>query len=109
MISLAMHQWNLVCRMGSSVGSITTVVSMDIRPQSVGVAVKHHTPINACHSNRQHQDKTISKKKHRKASFNPCKILSAICKVLWLGSFKLVKVPIVSHHLAKDKLTGRKS
>ena len=90
-------------------GSAIIVVNMDIRLQSVAVAVKHHAPTGACYTNRQHQDKINSKKRSRKASFNPCKMLSVICKVLWLGSFKLVKVPIVSHHLARDKLTRRKS
>ena len=90
-------------------GSATTVVSIDVRLQSVGVAVKHHAPTNAYHTNRQYQDKISSLKRSRKASFSPCKILSVICKVLWLGKFKLVKIPTVSHHLARDKLTGRKS
>ena len=108
MISLAMHQWNLVCRMGSSVESATTVVSMDVWLQSVGVVVKHHAPTDACHTNRWHQDKISSKKRSKKSSFNLCKMLSVIYKVLWLGSFKLVKVPIVSYRLARDKLTGRK-
>ena len=85
MISLAMHQWNLVYHTGSSVGSATTVVSMDTRLHSVGVMVKHHSPTNVHHTNRQHQDKISSKKRSRKASFNPCKILSVICKVFWLG------------------------
>ena len=43
-----MHQWNWVCLTGSSVGSATTVASRDTRLQSVGVAVKHHAPTNAC-------------------------------------------------------------
>ena len=90
-------------------GSATTVVSMDIRLQSIGVVVKHHALTNACHTNRQHQDKINSKKRSRKVSFNPCIILSVIYKVLWLGSFKLVKVLIVSCHLARDKLIGKKS
>ena len=52
MISLAMHRWDLICCTGSLVGSATTVVSMDIRLQTVGVAVKHHAPSDACHTNR---------------------------------------------------------
>ena len=90
-------------------GSATDMVSMDIKLQSVGVALKHHAPTGPRHTNRQHQNKISIKKKSREASFNPCKIILVICKVLWLGSFKLVIVPIVSHHLARDKLTGRKS
>ena len=103
-----MHQWNLVCRMGSSVGSATTVISMDIRLQSIGVVVKHHAPTGTNHTNRQYQDKISSKRRIRKASFNLCKVLLVIYKVLWLESLSLVKVPIVSHHLARGKLTGRK-
>ena len=49
---LATHQWNLVYHTGSSVGSATTVVSVDIRLQNVGVVVKHHAPTNAHHTNR---------------------------------------------------------
>ena len=77
-------------------GSARTVVSMDIRLQSIGMVVRHHTPTDACHTNRQHQDKINSKNRSRKASFNLYRMLLVICKVLWLGSFKLVKVPIVS-------------
>ena len=62
-----------------------------IRLQSVGVVVKHHALTDACHTNRQYQDKINSNKRSRKVSFNPCIILSVICKVLWLGIFKLVK------------------
>ena len=51
--SLDMDQWNLVCHIGSSVGSATTVVSMNIRLQSVRVAVKHYAPTYACHTNRR--------------------------------------------------------
>ena len=90
MINVAMHQWNLVCHMGNSVGSATFVVSMDIRLQSVGVAVKHHAPTNACHTKRQYKDKISSIKRSRKSSFNSCKKISVICKVLWLGNSKLV-------------------
>ena len=64
-----MHQWNLVYRMGSSVG---TVVSMDIKLQSVGVAVNHYAPTGTHHTNIQHQDKISSKRRSRKASFNLC-------------------------------------
>ena len=35
-------------------------------------------------------------------------MLLVIFKVLWLESLSLVKVPIVSHHKARDKLIGRK-
>ena len=36
-------------------------------------------------------------------------MLSAISyKLLWIESLSLVKIPIISHHLARDKLTGRK-
>ena len=35
MISLDMHQWNLVCLTGSSLGSVTTMASRDIKQQSV--------------------------------------------------------------------------
>ena len=35
-------------------------------------------------------------------------MLLVIYKVLWLESLNLVRVPIVSHRLARDKLTGRK-
>ena len=47
-----MHQWNWVCHTGSSVGSAIPVVSMDIRQQSVGVAVKHHAPTGASFTSR---------------------------------------------------------
>ena len=80
MLSLAMHQWNLVCFMGSLVGSATTVVSMDIRLQSVKVAVKHYAPTNTCYTNRRHQDKIDSKKKSRKASFNTLKCYQLFVK-----------------------------
>ena len=52
--------------------------------------------------------KISSKKKSRKASFNLCKVLLAIYKVFWLESLSLVKVPIVTRHLARGKLAGRK-
>ena len=107
MISLAMHRWDLIYCTGSLVGSATTVVSMDIRLQTVGVAVKHHAPSDACHTNRWHQEKISSKMRSRKSNFNLCKMLLVIYKVLWLESLKLIKVPIVSHCLARDKLTGR--
>ena len=77
-----MHQWNLVCHTGSSVGNTTTVASRDMRLQSAGVAVKHHTPMGAHYSNRQHQYKIISKKQSRKSSFSLYKVLLAIYKVL---------------------------
>ena len=75
MIGLAMHEWNLVYHMGSSVGSATTVVSIDIRLQSIGVVVKHQAPTDVCYTNRRHQDKISSKKKSRLASFNLYKVL----------------------------------
>ena len=103
-----MHRWNLVCCTRSPVGSATTVVSRNIRVQSVGAMGKHHAPTDAGHTNRQHQDKISSKMKSIKASFNLCKLLLVIYKVLWLESLSLVKAPIVSNHLARDKLTGRK-
>ena len=48
-----MRQWNLVCRMGISLGRATTVVGMSIRQQSVGVVVKNHAPTDAYLTNRQ--------------------------------------------------------
>ena len=103
-----MHQWNLACCTGSLVGSATTVVGMYIRLQSVGVAVKHHASTNICYTNRWHQDKINIERKSKKASFNLCKVPLVVYKVLWSESLSLVRVPIVSHRLARDKLTGRK-
>ena len=103
-----MDQWNLVCLMGNSVGSVTIVANRETRHQSIGVAVKYHTAINTFLSNRQHQDKIGSKRKLKKVSFSLCKVLLAFLKVLWLETLSLVKVPIVSHHKERDKLTGRK-
>ena len=64
-----MHQWNWVCLMGSSVGSATTVANRDIKQQSVGVAVKYHTPTNACPTSRRPQDKVRTKKINKKSWF----------------------------------------
>ena len=63
-----MHQWNLVCLTGSSVGSAAIVASRDTRLQRFGVAVKHHDPTNAHLMNRQCQDKINNKKINEKAS-----------------------------------------
>ena len=89
-------------------GSATTVVNRDIKQQSVGVAVKHQAPTDACLINKQHQNKISSKRKSKKASFSLCKVLLVIYRVLWLRSLSLVAVLKVSHHLVKDKMTGRK-
>ena len=89
-------------------GSVRTVLSRDIRLQSVGVVVKHHALTDACHTNNQHQNKINSKSKSRKTSFNLYKVLLVTYKVVFLESLSLVKVPIVSHHLARGKLTKRK-
>ena len=70
MISLSMYQWNLVCLAGSSLGSVTTVANMDIRLQSIGVAVKHHASTNACLTGRPCQSRVNSKKRNKKVSFN---------------------------------------
>ena len=105
---MAMHWWNLVWCTKSSVGSATSVVSRDIRLQSIGVAVKHHTPTDTRHTSRWHKDKTNSNRKNRKASFSLHKVLLVFYKVLWLESLTLVKVPIVSRCLARGKLTERK-
>ena len=59
---MAMHQWNWVCPIGSSVGSATTVASRDTRLQSIGVVVKHHAPTDACFTSRLQQDKKIVKR-----------------------------------------------
>ena len=75
-----MHQWNLVCLTGSSVGIATTVASRDTRLQSVRVVVKHHAPTDACLTSRQHQYK-IDSKKIKKASFNLCRVSYVIYKV----------------------------
>ena len=88
-------------------GSATTVANRDINQQSVGLAIKYHAPTNACPT-RLLQDRIISTKINKKVSFNLCRVLLVICKVLWQGSLSLVKVPIVSCRLARDKLTGRK-
>ena len=80
MISLAMHRWNLVCLTGSSLGSVTTVASRDIRQQSVGVAVKHHAPTDAHLTSKPCQSRTNSKKRNKKASFHQCKVPSVIYK-----------------------------
>ena len=89
-------------------GSATTVVSINVRLQNIRVAVNHHAPTIACHTNRRHQDKISNKRKSRKASFNLYKVVLIIYKVLLLESLSVVKVPIVSHCLARDKQTGRK-
>ena len=81
MSSLGIHQWNLVWCMGSSLGSLTTVASRDIRLQGIGVAVKHHAPTDVCPTSIQHQSKINSKKRSRRASFHLCTILSVIYKV----------------------------
>ena len=94
-----MHQWNLVCLMGSSVGSSTTVVSRDTRQQSVIVVVKHHAPTDALLTSRQHQDKISSKKINKKTSLILCRVLLVIYKVLWLRSLSLVVVLKVSRQL----------
>ena len=69
MISPAMHQWNLVCLMGSSLGSVTTVASRDIKGQSVGVAVKHHAPTDACLTSRPCKAEQIVKREIKKLVF----------------------------------------
>ena len=61
-----MHQLNLACLTERPVGSATTMVNRNIRQQSIGVAVKHHAPTYARFTNRQHQNKTISKKINKK-------------------------------------------
>ena len=81
-----MHQWNLLCLTGSSVGSATTVESRDTRLQSVGVAVNYHAPINAHLTSRQHQDKIDSKKLNKIASLILYRVHLLIYKLLWLGS-----------------------
>ena len=77
-----MQQWNLVCRMRTSVGSAIPVVSMDIRHQSVGVVVKHHTQTDACSTSRLHQDKISHKKKVKSPVLN-----YAECSKLFIKCF----------------------
>ena len=103
-----MRLWIWVYVTGSSVVSATTVASRDTRQQSVGVAVKHHAPTDASHTNRRPQDQIGSKKINRKVNFSLCRALLVVFKVLWQGSLSLVKVLIVSHHLARDQLAGMK-
>ena len=54
---------------GSSLESVTTVASRDIRRQSVEVAVKHHAPTNAHLTSKPCQNKTNSKKRNKKLVF----------------------------------------
>ena len=103
-----MHQWILVCCIGSSVGSATTVVSMGIKLQSVKVVVKHHNPTDACLTNTQYQSKTSNKHRIRIAIFCIYKKLLTIYKVFQLKGFNTVRVLIVSCSLTNDRLTGRK-
>ena len=70
-----MHEWNWVCRMGSSVESTTTVANRDTRQQSVGVTVKHYAPTDASRTNRRPQDQKNSKKRDKKVSFNLYRLL----------------------------------
>ena len=56
-------------------GSATTVANRDIRQQSIGVVVKHHTPTDASPTSGRPQDQIISKKINNKVSFNLCRVL----------------------------------
>ena len=61
--------------MGNSVGSAIPVVSMDIRQQSVGVAVKHYAPTGASLTSRLPHDKISNKKISKKPSFSLYRVL----------------------------------
>ena len=94
--------------MGSLLESAITVASRDIRHQSVGEVVKCQAPSDAHLTSRPCQSRINGKKRNKKASFYQGKMPSVIYKVFWLGSLKPVRVPIVSHHLTIDKITGKK-
>ena len=47
-----MRQWHWAYHKASAVGSATTVANRDTKQQSVGVAVKHHTPTDNNTPNR---------------------------------------------------------
>ena len=56
-------------------GSATTVASRGIRQQSVGVAVRHHTPTNTSLTNRQLQDQISHKKINKEVYFSLCRVI----------------------------------
>ena len=103
-----MHQWNLVYHMESSLGSTTIAINIGIKLQSVGMAVKHDAPTDACPTNRQPQNKKSNKHRIRRVIFCLCKMLLAIYKVFRPESLNLVKVLVVSHCLTNNRLTRRK-
>ena len=61
-----MRLWSWVHPRGSSVGTATTVAKRVIKLQSVGVAVRHHTPTEDHHNSRLLQG-NISPKKGKKS------------------------------------------
>ena len=78
-------------------GSAAIVASRDTGLQSVGVVIKYHAPTDACLISRWQQVRISSKKINKKASYILCRVLLAICKVLWLGSPNSVAVLEISH------------
>ena len=70
-----MRLWNWVYPRGSSVGSGTTVANRVINLQSVGVAVRHHTPTEDHHIRRLLQGERSPQKANKKFNFRICKVL----------------------------------
>ena len=70
-----MRLWSWVYPRGSSVGSATTVANRVIKLQSVGVAVRHHTPTKDHHTSRLLQGNRSPKKAKKKFNFRICKVL----------------------------------
>ena len=62
-----MRLWSWVYPSGSSVGSATTVADRVIKLQSVGVAVKYHTPTGNHHTSRLLQGNRSPKKAKKKS------------------------------------------
>ena len=56
-------------------GSAIPVVSMDIRQQSVGVAIEHHSPTGASLTSRLPHNKISSKMISKRSSFIPYRVL----------------------------------
>ena len=80
----------------SSVGSATTVANRGIKLQSIGVAVRYHTPTEDHHTSRPIQGhKSPKKKKKKSLDLEYIECIEFFCRVLWLKSHILVKFHIV--------------
>ena len=77
-----MRLWSWVNPKRSSVGSATTVANRVIKLQSVGIAVKHHTPNEDHHISKQLQHNISPEKANKKFSFRISKVPLVFYRVL---------------------------